>query len=152
MSTKEIILLKDVENLGKTGDIVNVADGYARNYLIPKGYGDVVSKATQRQLANIQKENEITKAAEISDAVELLKRLENVQCTIAVKVTEDEKMYGSVTEDDIVRTLEEVGLQLQKNLIVLEEHIKELGVFDIEVNLHPEVSGSFKLWVVNEDS
>ncbi len=150
--SKEIILLKDVEHLGKTGDIVNVADGYARNYLLPKGYGDFVSQATQRQLAKIQKENELTKAAEISGAVELLKRLENVQCTIAVKVTEEDKMYGSVTEDDIVRTLEEEGINIQKNLIVLEEHIKELGVFNIEVKLHPEVSGSFKLWVVNEES
>ena len=150
--SKEIILLKDVEHLGKTGDIINVADGYARNYLLPKGYGDVVSNATKRQIVKIQKENTIVKAAEISDAAELLKSLENVQCTIAVKVTEEDNMYGSITEDDIVRTLEEVGIQLPKNFIVLEEHIKELGVFDIGVKIHPEVSGSFKLWVVNEES
>lgn len=150
--SKEIILLKDVEHLGKAGDIMNVAVGYARNYLLPKGYADVVSKSTKRQLAKIQKENALAKEAEIADATELLKSLESVQCTIAVKVTEDDRMYGSVTEEDIVRTLEEVGINITKNFIVLEEHIKELGVFNIEVKLHPEVSGSFKLWVVNEES
>ena len=150
--SKEIILLKDVEHLGNAGDIVSVADGYARNYLLPKGYGDVVSKATKRQLVKIQKENAIAKTNEIADATELLKSLEDVQCTIAVKVTEDDKMYGSITEDDIISALEELGVNLTKSFIVLEEHIKELGVFDIEVKLHPEVSGSFKLWVVNEES
>ena len=149
--SKKIILLKDVEHLGKTGDIVNVADGYARNYLLPKGYGDVVSEATKRQLVKIQKENAISVEAEISASTELLKSLEGVQCTMAVKVTEDDKMYGSVTEDDIVKALEELGIKLEKSFIVLEEHIKELGVFDISVKLHPEVSGSFKLWVVNEE-
>jgi large subunit ribosomal protein L9 len=150
--SKEIILLKDVEHLGNAGDIVNVADGYARNYLLPRGFGEAVTQASQRKLVKIQKENAITKAGEISSATVLLKSLEGVQCTIAVKVTEDDKMYGSVTEDDIVASLEELDIKLLKSFIVLEEHIKELGVFDIKVKLHPEVSGSFKLWVVNEDS
>jgi large subunit ribosomal protein L9 len=150
--SKEIILLKDVEHLGKTGDIVNVADGYARNYLLPRGFGEAVSEAAKRKLVKIHKENTLAKATEISAATQMLASLEGVQCTIAVKVTEDDRMYGSVTEDDIVASLEELDIKLPKNFIVLEEHIKELGVFDIEVKLHPEVSGSFKLWVVNEES
>lgn len=150
--SKEIILLKDVEHLGETGDIVVVADGYARNYLLPNGYGDVVSEATKRKLVKIKKGNALEKEANISVATILLSKLEGVQCTIAVKATEDDKMYGSVAEEDIISALKELGIELPKNVIMLEEHIKELGVFDIKVKLHSDVSGSFKLWVVNEES
>ncbi|MDA3798039.1 MAG: 50S ribosomal protein L9 [Kiritimatiellae bacterium] len=150
--SKEIILLKDVEHLGEAGDIVVVADGYARNYLFPKGYADVVSETTKRKLVKIQKINAIEKEADISTATVLLSQLAGVQCTIAVKVTEDDKMYGSVTEEDIISALNDLEIELPKNVLVLEEHIKELGVFDIAVKLHPEVLGSFKLWVVNEES
>lgn len=150
--SKEIILLKDVEHLGKAGDIVTVADGYARNYLLPKELGDVVSESTKRKLAKIQKENAIARQTEIAEASKLLSAIENVQCTIAVKVTEEDKMYGSVTEDDIIAALAEQDVELPKKALVMEEHIKELGVYDINVNLDPEVSGTLKVWVVNEES
>jgi large subunit ribosomal protein L9 len=146
----EILLMADVAGLGAQGDVVKVADGYARNYLIPKSIGAPVTEATRRRLAKLQKDREKTRESELRAAREQAARLEKVSCTLSVKTGEDEKMYGSVTVTDIVDALKQQGIEIDKHKILLEQPIRELGVFDIGVKLHPDVKASVKLWIVEE--
>lgn len=146
----EIILMADVAGLGAQGEVVKVADGYARNYLIPKNLGAPVTEATRRRLTKIQREGEKAREAELRAARELAARLEKVSCTLSVKTGEDEKMYGSVTVTDVVAALKQQGVEIDKHQVLLEQPIRELGVFDIGVKLHPDVKASVKLWIVEE--
>jgi len=146
----EIFLMADVADLGAEGDVVNVADGYARNYLIPKQLGAPVTDATKRKLAKIQREREIARVASIAEAKKMVGKLEGVSVTIAVKTSEGDKLYGSVGEQEIADALKEQGIKIDRNLIALESHIKELGVFDVKIKLQPEVEATIKVWIVEE--
>lgn len=149
MST-EVLLMADVKDLGSEGDIVNVADGYARNYLFPKKVGAPVSSATKKQLEKIRKDREAERVVHLASAMELAKKIEKASCTIAVKVGEDSQLYGSVTTADVEKALKEQGVEIDKNMFLLDRPIKELGVFDVKIALHPEVEASVKVWVVEE--
>lgn len=146
----EVLLMSDVANLGAEGDVVQVADGYARNYLLPKSLAAPVNEATRRRLEKLRKEREAELKARLQGALEAAKRLENVSCTIPVKTGEDEKLYGSVGVEDIAEALQKQGVELDKHLLQLEKPIKELGVFDIPVKLHPDVDVAVKVWIVEE--
>jgi large subunit ribosomal protein L9 len=146
----DVLLIKDVEKLGREGDLVNVADGYARNYLIPRGHAVAASDKTAKLQEKIRAERLAREAAERHELEELAEKLSNVSVTTAVKVGEDEQLYGSVTAQDIAALLEEEGYQIDRKKIVLENPIKALGVYAIEVRLQPDVSGTVKLWVVKE--
>ena len=147
----EIILIKDVERLGKSGDQIKVKDGYARNFLIPK---DFALKATPHNLRIIQrgKENKIAREKnEEMKAVELAERLSTVSCTISMPAGEDDKLFGTVTSGHIVEALEKTeGIVLDKKKIVIPDPIKKLGVYTVFVKLHPEVSRKIKVWVIKE--
>jgi large subunit ribosomal protein L9 len=146
----EVLLMADVADLGSEGEVVTVADGYARNFLFPKSMAAPVTDATRRRLAKIREDREAAREAEMRAASELEARLEGVSCTIAVKTGDDEKMYGSVTPADIVEALKNQGIELDKQSLVLDKPIRELGVFDVEVRLHSEVRTAVKVWVVEE--
>ncbi len=146
----EIFLMADVVNLGVEGDVVTVADGYARNYLIPKQLGAPVTPATQRRLAKIQREREEARAAALAEAEALSKKLAGISVTIPVKTIEGEKLYGSVGEAEIAEAVKQQGFEINRNWIVLDEHIKELGVFDVTIKLQPEVETAIKVWIVEE--
>ncbi len=146
----EVFLMADVADLGVEGDVVTVADGYARNYLIPKQLGAPVTAATKRRLAKIQREREEARAAAIADAEALAKKLAGISVTIPVKTVEGEKLYGSVGEVEIAEALKVLGIEIDRHLIVLDEHIKELGVFDVAIKLQPEVEATVKVWIVEE--
>ncbi len=146
----EVLLMADVNDLGKEGDVVTVADGYARNFLLPKKLAAPVTDATRRRLAKMIERREKKKAEERTVAQAMVKKLDGVSCTIPVKVGQDEKMYGSVTAADIAKSLEAQGVEVDRHTLVLEQPIKELGVFDVEVRLHADVKGSIKVWVVEE--
>lgn len=146
----EVLLMADVVDLGGEGDVVTVADGYARNYLIPKKLGAPVSEATRRRLEKIRREREVTKKAEVAEAKAMAARLEGVSCTIPVKTGKDEKLYGSITAADIVEVLKAQGVELEPQALKLEEPIKELGVFDVEVGISADVKAAVKVWVVEE--
>lgn len=146
----EILLMTDVGDLGSEGDVVNVADGYARNYLFPKKLGAPVTEGTKRQLAKIRREREAALKAELDTARELAEKLEKTSCTITVKTGEDEKMYGSVTSADIAEALKDQDIEIDRHSLLLDESIKELGVFDVKVKLHPEVESAVKVWIVEE--
>jgi len=146
----EVLLMADVEDLGAEGEIVTVADGYARNYLFPKKLGAPVTEATRRRLEKIRRDREEAREAALAAARERAEALSGKSCTIAVKVSPEEHLYGSVSAADIAESLAAQGTDIDRHEILLEEPIRELGVFDIEIRLHPEVQTDIKVWVVEE--
>lgn len=146
----DILLVKDIEGLGSEGDVVKVADGYARNYLLPKGLGAPVTDATRRRLVKVRKEREAGLKQKLESARNLANVLRTVSCTIPVKVGENEKLFGSVTNGDIAEALKAQSIEIDRHLIALDEPIRELGVYDVNVKLHPEVEAAVKVWVVEE--
>jgi len=148
--TKEVILMADINGLGNEGEVVKVADGYARNYLLPKSLAAPVTEATRRRLGKKQKEREEQLAGERAEAEALAKSIAAVSCTIAVKTGEEGKLFGSVTSADIVASLKTQGVKVDKHQLELPEAIRELGVFNIPVKLNAGIQGTLKLWVVEE--
>ncbi|HID38364.1 MAG TPA: 50S ribosomal protein L9 [Calditrichaeota bacterium] len=146
----EIILRQDFERLGKTGDIVKVKPGYARNYLIPKGVAYLATESNKRRLENDLKQQTWRQAKDKKMAEELAKKLESVSCTITVQVGEEDKLFGSVTSQNIADALNAQGYKVDKRKIQLEEPIKSLGIYSIPVKLHSEVEATVKVWVVKE--
>jgi len=146
----KLILREDVENLGKIGEIVEVAGGYGRNYLLPRG---LAVKASSKNLKEQEHQKKLIQARmdrQKKDAQEMAGSLDSVSCTITRKTGEDEKLYGSVTSRDIEEALREEGVSIDRKRIVLEEPIKKLGVYTVPVKLHTDVTGSIKVWVVKE--
>jgi len=148
--SKEVFLMADIKDLGKEGDVVNVAEGYARNYLLPKKLAAPVNAATQRQLEKKRKERTANEAAELEGANALVKTIEQASCTIAVKTGPEGKLFGSVSVADVIANLKEQGITLDKHQIEMEEAIRETGVFKLPVKLHSKVQTSLKVWVVEE--
>ena len=144
----EIILRQAVENLGKPGDVVTVKNGYARNFLLPRGFA---YEATPGNLKRIAQERDRLEAAEnerVGSAQELAKRLEEVQLTFSARVGEEGKLFGSVTSADIAEQLSAQGFQIEKRLIDLHDPIKALGVYRVPVKLHADVKPEIRVWVI----
>jgi large subunit ribosomal protein L9 len=150
MESMEIILREDVQHLGKVGEIVKVKDGYARNYLLPKGLAYPATEANKKKIAYEGERIAKQRASEKSAAETEATRLADVQLTFAVKVGEEEKLYGSVTAGDIQRKLEELGIHVDKRKIDLHEPIRELGEFKVGIKIHPEVRPEVRVTVVKE--
>jgi large subunit ribosomal protein L9 len=146
----EVLLVKDRERLGREGDIVTVADGYARNFLIPRGFALAASDKTVKLQEKIRADRLAREARERQEFEELAARLSNVSVTTAVKVGEDEQLYGSVNAQDIAGLLEQEGYQIDRKKVLLDTPLKALGVYAIDIRLHPEVTATIKLWVVKE--
>jgi large subunit ribosomal protein L9 len=146
----EVILKEDVENLGVRGDVIKVADGYGRNYLLPRG---LAVKITAGNLKHIEQEKRRIQARQRKDKAEaerLKSRLEDLEVTIKRKVGETETLYGSVTNADIAEALAEKGHEIDKRKIVLEEPIKSLGDYQVPIRIFREVTAELKVWVVKE--
>jgi large subunit ribosomal protein L9 len=146
----QVVLMAEVKDLGAEGDIVNVADGYARNCLFPRKLAALVTPATLKRLEKIRRERDVEQKAAQTAARELSNRVSQCSVTIAVKVSEGEKLFGSVSVAEIVRALQSQGVEIREEQVVMEKPIKELGVYEIPIRLHPEVTASLKLWVVEE--
>ncbi len=146
----KVILKDSVPNLGDFGDQVTVADGYARNYLIPRGLAVEATKGNINQF-EAEKAGYLKKAAALKEKAERLKsELEAVTLNFTRKASEEEKLFGSVTSMDIEAALKEKGFDIDRKQILLSEPIKSLGVFNVGVKLHPEVVAEVKVWVVKE--
>lgn len=144
----KLILIKDVEHLGKIGDIVNAKEGYARNYLFPQ---KLALEATEANKKIIEKEKlKITKEKKESrkEADELCQKLEKLSLTIPVQIGEKDKMYGSVTSQDISDFLKKEGFDIDKRKIELPTPIKALGIYSIKIKLNAEVTATMKVWAV----
>jgi large subunit ribosomal protein L9 len=146
----EIILVEDVPFLGKAGDLVRVSDGYARNYLLPRRKA---MKATAASLKAVEQERHLVQNKQDKleqEAQELAQRIEEISCTVAKPAGEEGKLFGAVTSADIEEALREQGVSVDRKKIVLEEPIKNLGVYTISLKLHSSVVAQLKLWVVKE--
>ena len=146
----EVLLMDQVEGLGIEGDIVKVAEGYARNYLFPKGIATEVTEGKKRQIEKKRLERLALLEKEKGAAEELAKKIEGVECTINVKVGENGKLFGSVGIPQILEKLAEQGLEVDKSKVDLATPLHELGVFDVALKLHSEVTGTLKVWIVEE--
>ena len=146
----EIILRQAIENLGHPGDVVTVKNGYARNFLLPRGFA---YEATPGNLKRIAAERGRLEAAENDrrgTASELAKRLEEVQLTFSARVGEEGKLFGSVTSADVAEQLAAQGFDIEKRLIDLHEPIKALGVYRVPVRLHADVKPEIRVWVIKQ--
>ncbi len=146
----KIILRQDHEKLGKIGDIVEVKEGYARNYIIPRRIGFAATPGNLRALEEEKKQHAGRKQKELRQAERLATELDKTSITLKVKVGEDEKLFGSVTTQMIADALKEKNITVDKRLIELEEPIKALGIYSVSLKLHSNVSGKVKVWVVRE--
>ena len=146
----KVILKQDIEKLGKTADIISVSDGYARNYLFPQGLALEACRANLKIVKQQKKKEAQLKQKQKNQAQELAAKITSVSCTILVQAGEDGKLFGSVTNQDIAAAFKQEGVDIDKRKIELSEPIKEVGVFKINIKLHPEVAAEAKIWVVKE--
>ncbi|MFH1690094.1 MAG: 50S ribosomal protein L9 [Candidatus Eisenbacteria bacterium] len=146
----KVILVEDVHRLGSRGDVVTVKDGYGRNFLVPSGKALPATAGALEQLkikvhvdeARIKKDR---RAAEL-----IAERLSGVSCTVRVQADEADKLYGSVGERDIAQALEEQGHETDPANVIMDEHIKMLGVYPIKIRLFKDVEAEIKVWVIRE--
>lgn len=146
----KVILRQDFDQLGRVGEVRDVKDGYARNFLIPR---KIAYQATPSAIKMLEQEKMMAAkrmGKEKRSAETLAQQLEKVSITIKMKVGEDDKLFGSVTSQMISDALKEKGIELDKRQIELEDTIKSLGIYDVPVKLQGGVSGIVKLWVVRE--
>ena len=146
----KVILTQDFETLGFEGDVVDVAKGYARNYLIPKGVGILANNANLNSL-EMRKEKIMARRLKDKEAAEKIQeKVSQMTLTFKQKAGEEGKLYGSVTSRDIAEELEREGVTIDRRKIIIEEAIRSLGEFRVTVRLHPEVSASLKVNVESE--
>jgi large subunit ribosomal protein L9 len=146
----EVILNQDVGKLGKSGTIVKVKAGFARNFLIPNGLALPLTPANLKKLEQEKLRNalQIEKVKKGSEA--LKERLANISLTIPVLTQEEDKLYGGIGSQDIANALKEEGFDIDKSSLILDEPIKSLGIYEIPIRLHPEVTAQIKVWIVKK--
>ena len=146
----EMLLMSDVPDLGKAGAVIKVADGYARNFLLPKGLAEPVTPAAMRRLEKLRKEREELAKLQIAEAHAKAGKLDGASVTIRAKTIDGEKLYGSVTAAEIVAALAAQGIAIDRSQVELAEPLKQTGAVDVAVRLHPEVVAKVKVWIVKE--
>jgi len=148
MSTVKLILLEDVENLGLAGAEVNVAVGFARNYLIPGRKAMKASPGVLRQIAARKEKFEEQRRKDFEAMQVLAQKISQVELSIPAQASEDGQLFGSVNERTIAEHLQANGLAVDHHRIKLAEPLKALGMFSVEIKLHPEVTTTVKIWIV----
>ncbi|MBI2607094.1 MAG: 50S ribosomal protein L9 [Deltaproteobacteria bacterium] len=148
----KVILRENIENLGKTGDIVKVSDGYARNFLLPRKLVAIAEESNVRMMEHHKRELEKKRGREKSESQDVAKKLEGFSCTIERKVGEADKLFGSVTSADIADALKKGGYEIGRKQIHLDVPIKKLGVVTVPVKLQTDVVAQLKVWVVKENA
>jgi large subunit ribosomal protein L9 len=144
----EVILRQAVENLGKPGDLVAVKSGYARNYLIPRGFALPATEGNKKRIEQQKARLEAAEGERRSAAQQVADRLEQVSLTFSARVGEEEKLFGSVTAADIAQQLQSQGFDIEKRQIDLHDPIKSLGVYRVPVKLHADVKPEVRVWVI----
>jgi len=146
----EVILSEDIQALGKLGEVVKVKDGYARYFLLPRKLAYAATPSNLKRIEQQEKKNKAQHEQAKKEAEELAKKLNKASCTLSVEVNDLDKLYGAVAEADIAKALEVEGFTVDKKDIVIEKPIEELGIFEIVINLHSEVTAKIRLWVTKK--
>lgn len=146
----KVILQENIDTLGHIGDVVTVADGYGRNYLLPR-HKAILADERNVKIINHQKLlASHRKSRALKDAQALAKRIEGLSLSLSRQAGENDKLFGSVTTMDIEEALRAEKVEIDRRMVALEEPIKNLGVFTVDVKVHPEVVAKLKLWVVKK--
>jgi large subunit ribosomal protein L9 len=146
----EVILREDVDKLGRRGDVVKVAEGYGRNFLLPRGLAMAVSEVNKAMIAKERKAHELRAAKEKAEFESVAQRVASLRFIAPRKVGEHDVLYGSVTSGDIAEFLKAKGIEIDKRKVQLDEPIKKLGEHEVSVKLHPEVSANLRVLVTKE--
>ena len=149
----EVMLMADVKFLGKAGEIVKVAPGYARNMLLPQGLAAPVTEASRRRLAKLEAQRAAERAARKAEAEQLATKLTGLSVTVSAQVKEDGKpLYGSVKASDLLAAIEaDRGIKIERGQLNLPDQLKEVGQYDAKIDLGEGVSVPFKVWIVEEN-
>jgi large subunit ribosomal protein L9 len=147
----KVILKDDIEKLGSVGDIVDVADGYGRNYLLPRNLAVRATKGNLRSIDEIKKQKQFRDNKKKKEAEKVKDKLEKLSLTAEVQTGEDDKVFGSVTAANVASLLSDQGFEIDRRKIALGEPLKALGVYTIEVKLARDVTAALKLWVVKKE-
>ena len=145
-----VILRENVPDLGKAGDTVEVKNGYGRNFLIPRNLAIPATKANLRAIGEIEKQNQIRERKKRREAERLKEKIEKLSLTSEVLVGEEDKIFGSVTAQNVVDLLAEQGIIIEKRNVLLEEPIKSLGVYTVPIKIEKDVVANVKLWVIRK--
>lgn len=147
----KIILKQNIEKIGQVGDVVEVSDGFARNFLIPQGKAISFTVGNYKQIEYLKKQEAEQREGELKEVKEFAEKINNISLEIRVKAGEEGKLFGSVTNKDIVETLlKEHGIELDKRKINLKESLKKLGVHAVSVNLHKDVTPQIKVNIISD--
>ena len=146
----EVILRQAVEKLGNPGDVVSVSNGFARNFLLPRGVAYEATEGNKKRIAQEKARLEAAESERRESAQGYAKQLEEVSITFAARVGEEGKLFGSVTAGDIAQQLEAQGYHVEKRQIDLHEPIKSLGVYRVPIKLHADVKPEIKVWVIKQ--
>ena len=144
----KLLLSEDVKDLGFAGDVVTVANGYGRNYLLPRRLAVEVTPANLKQIENTKKLRQARELERVKDFRMLAERIAVVDVTLQERVSDNDVLYGSIQAKQLVEAMAREGIQLEAGMIRLQEPIKTIGVHRVPVRLHPEVETEFKVWVV----
>ena len=144
----KIILISDYEGLGKAGELIDVKPGFARNKLLPNGFALRASKKNIALIEEKKKLLETSKMREDASLQDLLKQISKTEITIEAQVGEEEKMFGSITSNDIHKSLEEKGIMIDRNSILLESPLKSLGIFHVKIRLSKDHECDVKVYVI----
>lgn len=147
----KLILLQDVENLGSEGDIVTVKDGYGRNFLIPKGFAVMATKGAEKALQEELRQKSRKIAQKKEDAQRIAAELENMEISVPARVGEENRIFGTVTPQQVAIQLAHQGFDVDRRKIEMNEEIRMIGVYSATVRLHPEVTAQLKVRVVPEN-
>lgn len=146
----KVILQENIDTLGRVGDIVNVADGYGRNFLLPRQKAILADERNMKVLNHQRLLSTHRRAKAVKEAQALAKRIEALSLSVSRQAGENDKLYGSVTAMDIEAALRAEKVEIDRKMIHLEEPIKNLGAFTVDVKLHPEVVAHLKVWVIKK--
>jgi large subunit ribosomal protein L9 len=142
--------MQDVDKLGRAGDVVDVKEGYARNFLLPRDKAREATSGNMKMLEARKRREALENERKVEAARALANRLSNLSLTITVEAGEEDKLFGSVTSDMISERLKEEGIEIDKKDIIIEEQIKKLGVYQVIARVHPLVKAALRVWVVKK--
>lgn len=144
----KVILTQKYESLGDAGEVVNVKPGYARNYLLPQNIALSFTPGNLKRYEEMKKMKLARENKSKIEAEQLAEVLNKISCTATVEVGEGDKLFGSVTSQNICDLLKEKNVEIDRRKILLDEPIKALGIYTVPIKLHPEVEAKIKVWVV----